>query len=89
MWKGINPEQIKELTIPETQIAPGQHFSRQISPVEKLAIAHRSDYAAGKDKSGIYSGILPPGENGIRLALRVKGKLISKQLVVVITEEKQ
>ena len=89
VWEGIAPQQIKARAVPASIVAPGQTFSRQISPLAKVAIAHRSDYSAGKDKPGLYSGILPPGENGILLAVRVTGQLVRKKLVVVITEKKE
>ena len=88
-FKGIIPATIKDGTIPNEMIAPGQTFLKQISPVAKFAMAERKDYSAGKEKSGIYRGILPPGENGIVLAILANGQLVRKKLVVVITEEKK
>ncbi len=88
-FEGIVPATIKDGTIPNEVIAPGQKFLKQISPVAKIAMAERKDYSAGKEKPGIYSGILPAGENGIVLAIQTNGQLVRKKLVVVITEEKK
>ncbi len=89
VWAGIEPSTVKEGTIPNDVIEPGQTFSKEISPLAKVAMAQRSDYGAGKDKPGLYGGILPPGENGILLAVKANGQLIRKKLIVVITEEKK
>ena len=89
VWADIEPAAVKEGTIPNDTVESGQAFSRVISPLAKVAMAQRSDYGAGKDKPGLYGGILPPGENGILLAIKAKGQLLRKKLVVVITEEKK
>lgn len=89
VWEGIEPQQVKDRTVPPSTVAPGQKFSLEISPLAKVAIAHRSDYSAGKDKPGLYGGILPPGENGIVLVIRVDGQLVRKKLAVTITEERE
>ncbi len=89
VWAGIEPSTVKEGTIPNDAIEPGQTFSKEISPLAKVAMAQRSDYGAGKDKPGLYGGILPPGENGILLAISANGQLLRKKLVVMITEEKK
>lgn len=86
VWAGIDPVQIKNNTIPNDVIQPGQVFSKQISPLAKVALAERKDYAAGKDKPGLYGGILPAGENAISLVIKADGELIQQRLVVVIAE---
>ncbi len=89
VWAGIEPATVKDGTIANDIIEPGKSFSKEISPLAKVAMAQRSDYGAGKDKPGLYGGILPSGENGILLAISANGQLIRKKLVVVITEEKK
>lgn len=89
VWEGIEPDQVKNGTVPNTVIASKQTFSIEISPLAKIAMAHRSDYSAGKDKPGIYGGILPPGENGILVAFMIDGQVVFKKLTIEIKEEKQ
>ena len=89
VWDGIEPATVKEGKIPFDVVAPGQSFSRVIVPLSKLAIAQRKDHRAGKDKAGLYGGILPSGENGILLAVKNGGKTVVKKMTVVIAEEKK
>ena len=89
VWEGIDPERVKNKTVPKTTIPPGQSFSRTILPLAKIAMAQLGDHVAGKDEPGLYGGILPSGKNSIRLAVTANGKLDQPILTVVITEEKK
>jgi len=89
VWEGIDPAAIKSLSIPNDVVQPGTVFSKDISPQAKVAMAERRDHTAGKDRPGLYSGILPAGENGILLTVKTEGKLVRKRLTVLIIEEKK
>lgn len=89
VWEGIDPESVKNKTVPKTSILPGQTISKKILPLAKIAMAQLGDHVAGKDKPGLYGGILPPGKNSIRLAITANGKLDHRILSVVIVEEKK
>lgn len=86
-FKGIEPTQVREKSIPNEVILPHTRFSRQLFPMAKIAMAERKDYSAGKDKPGLYGGKLPPGENSILLSVQGHGKLIRKKISVVIMEQ--
>lgn len=86
VWGGIDPAALKSNTVPEEKIAPGQVFSKQISPLAKVAMAGRKEYTEGKD--GLYGGMLPAGENGILLTLKVNGQLVRKKITMIITESR-
>jgi len=86
IFKGIKPEDIKSLTIPEDTIPSGHTFSKVISPFRLLARPRvRERPASG---SGIYPGIMPTGENGIMLVVRLNGKEIVERMSVNIQEKK-
>jgi hypothetical protein len=87
VFQGIEPIQVREKRIPNEVILPGARFSRQLFPLAKIALAERKDYSAGKDKPGIYGGLLPPGENSILLSIQDGGQLIREKISVVITEQ--
>jgi hypothetical protein len=87
VFEGIEPTQVREKSIPNGVILPHARFSKQISPQVKIAMSERKDYSAGKDKPGLYSGKLPPGENSILLAIQRNGELIGKKISVVIREQ--
>lgn len=89
VFEGIDPKSIKKGDIPKEMILPGQLFSKQIIPQAKIALAERRDHEAGKDRPGLYGGILPAGENGVLLAIISKEQLIRKKIAVVIVEEKK
>lgn len=89
VWEGIDPENIKTKTVPKTTILPGRTVSLKIFPLTKLARAKLSDPGVGTDRAGLYGGILPPGKNGIRLAILANAKLDHQVLTVVIAEQKK
>ncbi|MCG8617258.1 MAG: hypothetical protein MI802_13650 [Desulfobacterales bacterium] len=89
VWAGIDPATVKAGKVPFDVVGPGQSLSRIISPLSKVAISQRKDHRAGKDKAGLYAGILPAGENGILLTVKHDGKSVVKKMLVVIVEEKK
>ncbi|MBW1798362.1 MAG: hypothetical protein JRJ21_08170 [Deltaproteobacteria bacterium] len=84
VFKGIKPEDIKNLTIPPDIIPARGTFSKEISPYRLIA---RAPIREGSSERGIYSGLLPKGENGIRLLVRQNGKEIVEQITVNIVDK--
>lgn len=82
VFKDINPEDIKNLSIPVDIISAGSSFSKVISPYKMIARAPIRD-DAGK---GIFPGILPNGENGISLVARHNNEKIVEKLSIIIKE---
>jgi hypothetical protein len=87
VFEGIDPTLVREKQIPNEVIPAKTRFSRQLFPIAKIAMAERKDYAAGKDKPGLYGGKLPAGENSILLSIQEQGQWIRKIISVVITEQ--
>ena len=86
VFKGIEPENIKSLTIPPDTIPAGQSFTKDISPFKLLA---REPLTGKGAKAGkITTGPIPNGENGIFLFIRQNGNTIKEKMAVKITEKK-
>lgn len=68
VFEGIDPATVKTATIPSETVAPGVVFSREIMPMRLIA------WSPVKEKTttnrSITPGMVPAGENGIRLAVR-------------------
>ena len=88
VFKGIKPEDIKNLTIPPDIIPAGDTFSKMISPYKLLALAPIRDTSKGLAESGINPGIIPNGKNGILLVVSQNGKEVVEQMSVSIIESK-
>ena len=88
VFKGIKPEDIKNLTIPPDIIPAGDTFSKVISPYKLLALAPIRDTGKGLAESGINPGIIPNGKNGILLVVSQNRKEVVEQLSLNIIESK-
>lgn len=85
VFKGIQPENIKSLTIPPDVIPAGQSFTKDITPLKRLA---REPITGKGVKAGkITPGPIPNGENGIFLFIRQNGNTIKEKITVKITEK--
>jgi len=85
VFKGIQPENIKNSTIPPDTISAGQSFTKDISPLKLLA---REPLTGKGAKAGkITSGPIPTGKNGIFLFIRQNGNTIKEKIAVNITEQ--
>ncbi len=89
VFKGIEPENVKNKAVPSDLIDPEQTFVKEISPLSKVALAQRKDKTAGNSEPGLYAGILPPGKNGIYLVLRQGSNAIKKIISVEIKKEQE
>jgi len=89
VFRGIKPEDIKNLTIPHDIIPAGETFSKVISPYKLLARAPIRDSSKNKAESSIMAGIIPNGKNGILLIVSQNGKEVVEQMSVSIVESKK
>ena len=88
VFKGIKPEDIKNSTIPADTILAEDTFSKVISPYKLVAWAPLRESSVGETESSIYPGILPEGENGMVLVVRVNGKeVVEKITLTIIAQE--
>ena len=70
VFKGIDPEDIKNLTIPADTVPPGAKFAKEIAPAKLVAFAPLRDRTESAAKSGFSPGVIPEGKNGIYLVIR-------------------
>lgn len=87
VFKGIKPEDIRDSTIPADTILGEHTFSKVISPYKLLALAPLRDPSVGATESSIYPGILPAGENGIVLVVRLNGKEVVEKITLAIVAQ--
>ena len=87
VFEGMEPEAVKKGTVPIETIAPGGHLERKLMPLRLIA------WNPIKEKTsktrGITPGMLPAGENGIRLSLRQAGERVTIPLSILLSLEKQ
>jgi len=84
VWQGIDPDQVRDASVPPDIISPGNTFSRIIFPHKKIA------YAPGYQRGWkLQGGLIPEGENGIDLVVRQNGKVIRHRITVRIVEEEK
>ena len=84
VFKDIEPEDIKDSTVPPDIIPPRGTFTKEIAPYNLLA---RAPLRESDKDPGIKPGILPTGENGILLVIRQNKKNIVEKMMVLITEK--
>jgi hypothetical protein len=85
VFSGIQPKDIKSLTIPPDIIPGGHSFSKEITPLKLLA---REPLTGKSNQAGkITSGPIPNGKNGIFLFIRQNGNQIKEKMTVNITEK--
>jgi len=84
-FRGIQPKDIRNLTIPPDIIPAGHSFSKEITPIKLLAREPLT--GKGKQASKITPGPIPNGKNGIFLFIRQNGKQIKENITVNITEK--
>jgi hypothetical protein len=86
VFNGIKPKDIKNLSISGDIIASGTTFSKDISPQKMVA---RSPVRSNSADNKIIPGILPNGENGVYLVVRLGSKEIAEKLSITIKENKE
>jgi hypothetical protein len=85
VFEGIDPEMVKTATVPGDAIAPGGLFSRVIMPLRLIAWSPLKESTASS--RSITPGMLPAGENGIRLAVQHDTGPIAIPLSIRIVRE--
>lgn len=85
VFKGIQPGDIKNLTVPSDIIPAGHSFSKTIMPLKLLA--RESLTGKGKQAGRITPGPIPNGKNGIFLFIRQNGNQIKENITVNITKK--
>jgi hypothetical protein len=82
-WEGIDWEEYeKRNTQPLITIAPGSTFSKVIFPIKLIG---RGNVFSSRTTTKYTRGVLPPGDNGIYLAIRQDEKEIDEKLILNIT----
>lgn len=87
VFEGIDPQAVKNQTVPEESVSPGDRLARNLMPMRLIA------WSSIKEKTtnarAINPGMLPAGENGILLYLRqADGSPITIPLSVSLSLEK-
>ncbi len=85
VFEGIDPAMVKTATVPPETIPPGEVSTHEIVPLRLIAWNPIKKETAGIH--GITPGILPAGENGIRLAVRHDGDRVTIPLSIRISKE--
>ena len=86
VFKGIQPKDIKNATIPPDIIPSGHTFSKEISPLKLIAREPLS--GKGLNAGKITPGLIPDGESGILLFIRQNDTPVKEKMTVKITEKK-
>ena len=82
-YDGLTPETVQEP--PSETIPPGVEFSKIISPFQLIGwedLGQGQYIKAGE--TGYTRGIIPAGENGILLVIRVNGEVVRERLMLTI-----
>lgn len=85
VFEGIDPETIKTAMVPSETVAPGAVFSREIMPMRLIAWSPIREKTS--DSKSITPGMLPAGENGIRLAVQHGNRQMTIPLSIHISRE--
>ncbi len=84
VFKGIEPEAFKFSTVPPDFVKPEDAFMREIMPYKLVAWAPLRDQNLSAGQRGLRPGMIPPGNNGIILVVRQKGRPIFEEMTVDI-----
>ncbi len=85
VFEGIDPAAVKNASVPPQTVAPGAVFSIEIMPMRLIAWNPIKEKTAGG--RSISPGIIPAGENGIRLAVRHENGEVAIPLSVRISSQ--
>lgn len=84
VFQGIDPENLKKMTIPLDIIPGGTTFSKDIAPLKLMGKAPLRNRSVGVTESSFSPGILPEGENGIYLVVRYGGKELPQTITLTL-----
>lgn len=81
-FKGMRAKEAK--TPPPDVVAAGATLTKVICPLSLIAYARLLDTSVDPGERGISCGMLPQGENGVRLVIRQDGREMEENLAVKI-----
>lgn len=87
VFEGIDPETVKNRTVPAESIAPGGRLDREVMPMRLIAWSPIRE--KNTDARSINPGMLPAGENGIRLSLQQQDTKVTIPLSVFLSLDQQ
>ena len=88
VFSGINPDSVKNATIPGDVIPAGGTFAKDIFPFKFIAFTPLREQSIKTEHHNIIAGLIPEGENGIFLVIHQDGK-ISRVMIVVEIESRE
>ena len=86
-YEGIDSKSIKNKTIKPDVIGAGKSLSKNICPAKLISYAPIGEESVRPGKKGISCGLIPKGDNGIGLSLRLDGQTVNERLMVTIQEK--
>ncbi len=84
VFSGVDPETVKNSTLPKDIIPAGGTFSRDIAPFKLIAFTPLRDQSIETEGHNIVAGLIPAGENGIFLVILQEGKSARAKITVTI-----
>jgi len=84
VFSGIDPDTVKNATIPGDVIPAGGTFSRDIVPFKLIAFTPLREQSIETESHNIIAGLIPEGENGIFLVIRQGGEIARATIMVEI-----
>lgn len=85
-FEKIDPKSVRNKTIPPDMIGAGKSLSKNICPAKLISYAPIGEESVRPGKRGISCGLIPKGDNGIGLSLRVDGQPVSERIMVTIRD---
>ena len=89
-WEGMTFEELKGIrSQPDVALRAGNTFSQVIFPLKLIAWDIKGKHVAGdrSPEDAFYPGLVPQGESGISLAVRLDGKMLIEETSVTIRTE--
>ena len=84
IFEGVVPESVKNSTIPTAVIPAGSTLTRDIAPFRLIAFAPLREQTIDTERPNITAGVIPEGENGLRLVILQSGKVARPRISVEI-----
>ena len=87
-WKGLTFEQLRGLEEqPDLTVGGGSTITKVIFPLQLIGWKEQGvRMKSNTIEAGFTIGVIPPGENGMSLAVRQNGESIRKDILVNITQ---
>ncbi len=84
VFEGIEPESVKQGTIPGAVISGGDTLTRDIAPFKLIAFTPLRKQPTDPEIRSLVAGPIPEGENGIFIVIRQDGKSARARITVAI-----